>query len=348
MFETQKKSVRPKTFSGQPETFRVVRTRPKLSVLTTLPYLRMSYNLEDKAFCLPCGHLVHLKVNLVNDFTVSPSATLDESNESTDSDNVAQGENLPIYDIQQATLVVSNNDNSCLDDDIENNDAIVNKNDTCTSDQNDLVTENAETPVSSENDTLLSDSESENLPPYAEIQPSNLDNRTPPSYTDSETLNKPPLKSTSDTTNRDSNTKDMKIVGATAIGGGIIAGAAAPAATVAVISAAGFTTSGVAAGSTAAGLMSAAAISNGGSIAAGSSIAVLQSIGATGTLGLAGTCGVVLGGFLAIGGVVAGIGYGIVQAIKKAPLNWCALHAKAIQWKLVKRIGDCVLLQAND
>jgi len=54
-----------------------------------------------------------------------------------------------------------------------------------------------------------------------------------------------------------------------------------------VIGAAGFTTAGVAAGSYAASLMSAAAIANGGTIAAGSTVAVLQSVGAAG-LGLAG------------------------------------------------------------
>ncbi|KAM7083467.1 interferon alpha-inducible protein 27, mitochondrial-like isoform 1-T1 [Ciconia maguari] len=48
------------------------------------------------------------------------------------------------------------------------------------------------------------------------------------------------------------------------------------------ICALGFTTAGIAAGSVAAKMMSAAAIANGGGVAAGSTVAVLQSIGAAG------------------------------------------------------------------
>ena len=44
----------------------------------------------------------------------------------------------------------------------------------------------------------------------------------------------------------------------------------------------GFTSGGIAAGSYAAGMMSTAAIANGGGVAAGSTVAVLQSIGAAG------------------------------------------------------------------
>ena len=50
----------------------------------------------------------------------------------------------------------------------------------------------------------------------------------------------------------------------------------------AALSAVGFTTGGIAAGSTAAGMMSAAAVANGGGVAAGSTVAVLQSVGAVG------------------------------------------------------------------
>uniref|UniRef100_A0A3Q1ECJ9 Interferon alpha-inducible protein 27-like protein 2A n=1 Tax=Acanthochromis polyacanthus TaxID=80966 RepID=A0A3Q1ECJ9_9TELE len=49
-----------------------------------------------------------------------------------------------------------------------------------------------------------------------------------------------------------------------------------------VLGAAGFTSAGVAAGSYAAGMMSSAAIANGGGVAAGSVVAVLQSAGAAG------------------------------------------------------------------
>ena len=52
----------------------------------------------------------------------------------------------------------------------------------------------------------------------------------------------------------------------------------------AALSAVGFTTGGIAAGSTAAGMMSAAAVANGGGVAAGSTVAVLQSVGAVGGL----------------------------------------------------------------
>uniref|UniRef100_A0A8C3J283 Uncharacterized protein n=1 Tax=Calidris pygmaea TaxID=425635 RepID=A0A8C3J283_9CHAR len=48
------------------------------------------------------------------------------------------------------------------------------------------------------------------------------------------------------------------------------------------IGAMGFTATGIAAGSVAAKMMSAAAIANGGGVAAGSAVAVLQSIGAAG------------------------------------------------------------------
>ena len=46
-----------------------------------------------------------------------------------------------------------------------------------------------------------------------------------------------------------------------------------------VLGAAGFTAAGITAGSWAAGMMSAAAVANGGAVAAGSTVAVLQSLG---------------------------------------------------------------------
>jgi Interferon-induced 6-16 family len=63
----------------------------------------------------------------------------------------------------------------------------------------------------------------------------------------------------------------------------------------AVISFVGFTSGGIAAGSWAASMMSAAAVANGGAIAAGSTVATLQSIGAAG-LGYAGTAAVAAAG----------------------------------------------------
>uniref|UniRef100_A0A3Q3W2R6 Uncharacterized protein n=1 Tax=Mola mola TaxID=94237 RepID=A0A3Q3W2R6_MOLML len=53
------------------------------------------------------------------------------------------------------------------------------------------------------------------------------------------------------------------------------------------LGAAGFTTAGIAAGTVAAKMMSAAAVANGGGIAAGSMVAVLQSAGAAGLSGAA-------------------------------------------------------------
>uniref|UniRef100_A0A8C9WCY0 Interferon alpha-inducible protein 27-like protein 2-like n=1 Tax=Scleropages formosus TaxID=113540 RepID=A0A8C9WCY0_SCLFO len=63
-----------------------------------------------------------------------------------------------------------------------------------------------------------------------------------------------------------------------------------------VLGAVGFTAAGVAAGSYAAGMMSATAVANGGAVAAGSAVAVLQSIGAAGLSGTASAAVASLGG----------------------------------------------------
>ncbi|NWJ01725.1 IFI27 protein, partial [Crypturellus undulatus] len=81
------------------------------------------------------------------------------------------------------------------------------------------------------------------------------------------------------------------------------AGAAVAAAPV-VIGALGFTSTGIAAGSVATKMMSAAAVANGGGVAAGSTVALLQSAGAAGLslatkVGLGsvfGSLGAVIGG----------------------------------------------------
>ncbi|XP_074790390.1 interferon alpha-inducible protein 27-like protein 2A [Natator depressus] len=67
----------------------------------------------------------------------------------------------------------------------------------------------------------------------------------------------------------------------TLVGGGIGAGVAFVGIPV-VVGAVGFTGAGIAAGSIAAKMMSAAAVANGGGVAAGSAVATLQSIGAAG------------------------------------------------------------------
>ncbi|XP_045579258.1 lysozyme g isoform X1 [Salmo salar] len=89
---------------------------------------------------------------------------------------------------------------------------------------------------------------------------------------------------------------------ATAIVGGVSAVVLAPIALVGI----GFGAGGIAAGSTAASMMSAAAIANGGGVAAGSLVAVLQSAGAVGLSGMAtavvGSAGAAIGG--ALGGSV--------------------------------------------
>eukprot|EP01087_Luapelamoeba_hula_P012282 TRINITY_DN3409_c0_g2_i2.p1 TRINITY_DN3409_c0_g2~~TRINITY_DN3409_c0_g2_i2.p1 ORF type:complete len:348 (+),score=80.61 TRINITY_DN3409_c0_g2_i2:48-1091(+) len=98
--------------------------------------------------------------------------------------------------------------------------------------------------------------------------------------------------------------------------GGVAVGAAAPAAVVAAVNAAGFAATGIAAGSTAAGLMSASAVASGGGVAAGGAIATLQTIGATGSVAAVagGPVAVVavgaLVGVVAVGGLCAGVGYG--------------------------------------
>ncbi|XP_043999485.1 uncharacterized protein LOC122846530 [Gambusia affinis] len=88
------------------------------------------------------------------------------------------------------------------------------------------------------------------------------------------------------------------LIAGSAVLGGIGAVALAPV----VLGAVGFTSAGIAAGSFAASMMSAAAIANGGGVAAGSLVAILQSAGAVGLSAAAST---------AVAGVGAGVGAGI-------------------------------------
>lgn len=94
---------------------------------------------------------------------------------------------------------------------------------------------------------------------------------------------------------------------------GIVGAVGTYAAAIPVVNAIGFTSAGIASGSSAAGLMSSYAIANGGGVAAGGLVATLQSIGAVGALGATGT--VVVAGVGAVVGVglgltALGIGYG--------------------------------------
>uniref|UniRef100_A0A3B3YAA7 Uncharacterized protein n=1 Tax=Poecilia mexicana TaxID=48701 RepID=A0A3B3YAA7_9TELE len=79
--------------------------------------------------------------------------------------------------------------------------------------------------------------------------------------------------------------------------GGIGAVALAPV----VLGAVGFTSAGIAAGSYAASMMSAAAVANGGGVAAGSLVAILQSAGA----GMMSSAAIANGGGVAAGSLVA-------------------------------------------
>ncbi|XP_061599767.1 interferon alpha-inducible protein 27-like protein 2A [Cololabis saira] len=72
-----------------------------------------------------------------------------------------------------------------------------------------------------------------------------------------------------------------------------------------VLGAAGFTSVGIAAGSYAAGMMSTAAIANGGGVAAGSAVALLQSAGMAGMSGAATAAVASAGG--TVGGLVAAL-----------------------------------------
>lgn len=107
-------------------------------------------------------------------------------------------------------------------------------------------------------------------------------------------------------------TSSIKTAGVVAVSGALGA-AGTPVVVVAGVNAIGFGATGIATGSAAAGMMSTAAIANGGTIAAGSGVALAQSIGATGTLaalGTAGTVALMTGG----GALAAVVGYGIYRA----------------------------------
>lgn len=86
-----------------------------------------------------------------------------------------------------------------------------------------------------------------------------------------------------------STTSNVKNISLTTAGLVVVGAAAAPALVVLGVGVIGFGASGVAAGSTAAAMMSAEAAASGGIIAAGGTVATLQSIGTAGSLGVVGT-----------------------------------------------------------
>eukprot|EP00929_Paragymnodinium_shiwhaense_P119534 TRINITY_DN91441_c0_g1_i1.p1 TRINITY_DN91441_c0_g1~~TRINITY_DN91441_c0_g1_i1.p1 ORF type:complete len:381 (-),score=43.45 TRINITY_DN91441_c0_g1_i1:204-1346(-) len=98
--------------------------------------------------------------------------------------------------------------------------------------------------------------------------------------------------------------KSTHVVKGRALVGGAALAIAAPYAVMGVVGWLGFSSGGIVAGSTAAGMMSAEAVASGGTVAAGGLVATLQSVGAAG-LGTAGTAGAV-----SVGGV-AGAAIGV-------------------------------------
>merc|ERR1712157_109742 len=94
-----------------------------------------------------------------------------------------------------------------------------------------------------------------------------------------------------------------------------------PLAVVAAVRGIGFTAGGVAAGSTAAGMMSAEAVASGGVVAAGGVVATLQSVGAVGALGATGTSAAMAAGGL-VGGTIVGVtakGTGVLTSEEVSP-----------------------------
>ncbi|KAA8582345.1 hypothetical protein FQN60_009085 [Etheostoma spectabile] len=95
-----------------------------------------------------------------------------------------------------------------------------------------------------------------------------------------------------------------------ALGGGAVGAVVAAPVVLGVVGALGFTSGGIAACSYAAGMMSTAAVANGGAVAAGSTVALLQAVGAAGLSGTA---------TAAVAGAGAGVGAGV-----GATVGWLA------------------------
>ena len=109
-----------------------------------------------------------------------------------------------------------------------------------------------------------------------------------------------------------------KATGAIAAGtGAVVGGAGAVAAVPAVVTSMGFGSGGIAAGSTAAVMMSEAAIASGGGVAARSTVATLQSIGAAGLSAGPAAC-VAVAGAAAGAVLLGGLGFSLHKAVHDA------------------------------
>jgi len=125
-----------------------------------------------------------------------------------------------------------------------------------------------------------------------------------------------PINTADSLSTRKSKSTASTIAAVTGGTAGAVAGASACSAT---ISGLGFTSTGIAAGSTAAAMMSAEAIAAGGGVAAGGAVATLQSIGVLGIFG-GGGLGFLLfaSSAVIVGGLGAGLAYGLSQRCGQA------------------------------
>ncbi|KAG3035201.1 hypothetical protein PC121_g1915 [Phytophthora cactorum] len=110
----------------------------------------------------------------------------------------------------------------------------------------------------------------------------------------------------------------------------------------------GFTTTGIASGSTAASMMSAAAVANGGGVASGSAVAIMQSIGAVGLVTPIGL------GLVAGGAVIGGAAFLMkshLSNIPSAETDTAGTEAKDEEkglWVLVEMSPDSVVCTFDD
>jgi hypothetical protein len=112
-----------------------------------------------------------------------------------------------------------------------------------------------------------------------------------------------------------------------AVSSSALTAGAVPLATIGIVQAAGFSSGGIIAGSTAAGMMAAEAVAAGGGVAAGGTVATLQSVGAVGFASGAAVGGIVL----ASAGGAALLGYGIYLGVESFTRSPTLSHAPRVQ-----------------